>query len=196
MRLLLARRLHPVHIAALLALAVALPAAAGDLSSANFASRGGHVSAGGSGALAGVTFSGGGSVGQSEAVGPSGAPTTLTTHAGGFWPIVLGAFPSLDLDGDGRQAFLDPDDDGDSLADSVETNTGVFVSASDTGTDPNAADSDGDGLGDGEEVALGSDPNDPGSPAPPIPSTSLPGALALLLALLAVAARTLRGETR
>lgn len=47
---------------------------------------------------------------------------------------------------------VDPDTDGDGLGDSVETNTGTFVSASDTGTNPNVADTDLDGLNDGEEV--------------------------------------------
>ena len=182
---------------ALVALVLGPPALAGDLSSASFTSRGGHVSAGGSSALTGATVSGGGSVGQSEAVGPSGSALTLATHASGFWPIAVGALPTLDLDGDGRQAFLDPDDDGDGLADPVETDTGVFVSASDTGTDPNRADSDGDGLGDGVEVALGHDPNDPASPGTaPIPILPVPAALVLALALLASAARFLRGETR
>lgn len=44
------------------------------------------------------------------------------------------------------------DTDGDRLPDSVETNTGVFVSATNTGTNPNVADTDGDGLNDGDEV--------------------------------------------
>ncbi len=44
------------------------------------------------------------------------------------------------------------DADGDGLADSVETNTGVFVDATNTGTDPNNPDTDNDGLRDGVEV--------------------------------------------
>ena len=51
------------------------------------------------------------------------------------------------------------DTDGDGLADATETNTGSFVSASDTGTDPTNADSDGDGLGDGDEITAATDPN-------------------------------------
>jgi len=57
------------------------------------------------------------------------------------------------------------DQDGDGLPDSVETNTGVYVSATDTGTNPNDSDSDDDGYPDGAEVdgtsALGyvSNPN-------------------------------------
>ena len=47
------------------------------------------------------------------------------------------------------------DADGDGLADGVETNTGTFVSASDTGTDPNDPDTDDDGLADGVETNTG-----------------------------------------
>jgi hypothetical protein len=53
------------------------------------------------------------------------------------------------------------DRDEDTLLDGVETNTGIFVDATDTGTDPALADTDGDGLGDAEEVLMGSDPNNP-----------------------------------
>ncbi len=53
----------------------------------------------------------------------------------------------------------DPDDDDDGLNDVVETDTGVFVDETDTGTDPLVADTDGDGLTDGDEVNVyGSDP--------------------------------------
>ncbi len=44
------------------------------------------------------------------------------------------------------------DRDGDRLLDQYETNTGNFVSATNTGTDPNKADTDGDGISDGDEV--------------------------------------------
>jgi len=43
------------------------------------------------------------------------------------------------------------DTDNDGLRDGVETKTGKFISATDTGTDPLVADSDGDGLKDGVE---------------------------------------------
>ncbi|MDQ8190635.1 hypothetical protein [Roseibacillus persicicus] len=69
----------------------------------------------------------------------------------------------------GTSTAFDPsaggDLDGDGLADSVETNTGIFVSLADTGTDPNDNDSDGDGLLDGDEIlgdsvnGFTSDPN-------------------------------------
>ncbi len=57
-------------------------------------------------------------------------------------------------------SFVDSDADG--LGDEVETSTGIFVDASDTGTDPANPDTDVDGLLDGQEVALaagGSCPN-------------------------------------
>lgn len=44
------------------------------------------------------------------------------------------------------------DSDSDRLDDCYETNTGVFVSATDTGTDPFESDTDGDALDDGDEV--------------------------------------------
>ncbi len=51
------------------------------------------------------------------------------------------------------------DSDGDGLGDDEETNTGVFVSPFETGTDPADPDTDGDGAGDLEEIAAGTDPN-------------------------------------
>lgn len=63
---------------------------------------------------------------------------------------------------------LNPDTDGDNLDDDVETNTGLFVSASDTGTDPCDTDTDDDTLQDDVETGTdidngeldtGSDPN-------------------------------------
>lgn len=44
------------------------------------------------------------------------------------------------------------DADGDRLPDCAETNTGVYVSPDDTGTDPSNPDTDNDGLRDGDEV--------------------------------------------
>ena len=81
----------------------------------------------------------------------------------------------------------DPDDDGDSLDDLVETNTGIFISALDTGTDPLEADTDSDSFSDGEEVSAGSDPNDPTSV--PNGSTAVPaltpfGTFLLILSIL------------
>jgi len=54
------------------------------------------------------------------------------------------------------------DSDGDGLTDDVETNTGVYVSPNDTGSDPLVVDTDGDGLDDGDEVNThGTDPVNP-----------------------------------
>ena len=57
-----------------------------------------------------------------------------------------------DGDGIGDVCDADTDSDNDGLIDSVETNTGLYVSPTDTGTDPNNPDTDGDGLSDGDEV--------------------------------------------
>jgi len=57
-----------------------------------------------------------------------------------------------DTDGDGLLDFEDPDDDNDGLLDTVETHTGIYVDANDTGTNPLIADSDQDGIMDGHEV--------------------------------------------
>jgi hypothetical protein len=52
------------------------------------------------------------------------------------------------------------DSDFDGLDDTVETNTGVYVSPSNTGSDPSAADSDADGVPDGLEVKEKTSPVD------------------------------------
>lgn len=79
-----------------------------------------------------------------------------------FFPDLAAADGTGDPDGDGlnnAEEFArgtDPlraDTDGDGLSDAVETNSGTFVDASDTGSDPLRADTDGDGLTDGDEVS-------------------------------------------
>jgi hypothetical protein len=50
------------------------------------------------------------------------------------------------------EATVDTDRDG--LPDDVETNTGIFLSALNTGTDANNPDTDGDGLNDGVEILV------------------------------------------
>ena len=75
-------------------------------------------------------------------------------------------------DGDEKTRETDPlnaDSDSDGLSDGVETNTGTFVSLTDTGTDPLNRDSDGDGVSDGPEADYDSDPLDPASvPVTPV----------------------------
>jgi uncharacterized repeat protein (TIGR02543 family) len=50
------------------------------------------------------------------------------------------------------RSAVDTDSDSDGIVDSAETNTGVFTSLSNTGTNPNKVDTDGDGISDGNEV--------------------------------------------
>lgn len=84
-----------------------------------------------------------------------------------------------DLDGDGISnkeehdrglAANREDTDGDGIVDGAETNTGTYVSATDTGTDPANSDTDRDGVVDGAETLTGvyvsptdtgTDPHDP-----------------------------------
>jgi hypothetical protein len=93
-----------------------------------------------------------------------------------------------DLSGDA----CDDDDDGDGLLDVVETNTGVFVGSSDTGTDPLVADTDGDGVDDGLEVQLGSDPTDPLSTPHAVPVMGRSGHVILLAGLAVLGGLVLR----
>ena len=72
------------------------------------------------------------------------------------------AASDTDKDGDGLPALkeildllTDPnnaDSDGDGLNDGVETKTGTYVDALNTGTDPRKEDTDGDGILDGDEA--------------------------------------------
>ncbi len=59
----------------------------------------------------------------------------------------------------------DPDSDDDGLLDGVETKTGIYLNAGNTGTDPLKADTDGDGLNDAIENNSGIfvDANNPGT---------------------------------
>lgn len=165
---------------------------ADELTSPNFRHRSGSVvsaSAVGAGRLTSSAsvpvYSGSASlVGVAPISGAVGSAIDLTSLLPGFLALVTKAFPSLDIDGDLVQFFLDPDDDGDGLEDVHETATGLFVSATNTGSSPTNADSDGDGFDDGIEVASGSDPNDPGSTPPPQVPSLAPAMRLLLFALL------------
>lgn len=185
----------------LLALGVAGRAEASDLTSPSYRLRALHPAAFGPARLVrpGVpttTIGTGASAGQGDALGPSGSPTTLTTLLPGVWPVAARVLPALDLDHDQHPWFLDDDDDGDGLLDVVETATGLFVSASNTGTSPVDADSDHDGHSDGAEVAAGTNPNDPLSPPPPPPAVPLatPTGIVLFALVAFESLRRLVGE--
>jgi DNA-binding beta-propeller fold protein YncE len=102
-------------------------------------------------------------------------------------PLVINALQE-NFDGDTEGDACDADDDNDGLLDTVETNTGVYVSPTDTGSNPLDVDSDDDGVPDG------SDPNpvDPNIPAAVIPLLPFWGVLLLIGVVLFLAARLLR----
>lgn len=105
--------------------------------------------------------------------GPNGDPdmddrTNLQELQGGTDP----QNPDSDEDGstDGNEVVMktDPlkkDSDGDGIEDGPESNSGVYVDAADTGTNPLLPDSDMDGRFDNQELTDATDPNDASSPA-------------------------------
>jgi len=114
--------------------------------------------------------------------------TVTATHNGSAIETFTFNLQSLaDYDGDGLANELpidynsaeqptsglvaDDDDDADGLLDSVETNTGIYIDATDTGTDPLNPDTDDDGICDGPNAVppiciAGPDP-DPNGVLPP-----------------------------
>jgi hypothetical protein len=96
-----------------------------------------------------------------------------TTAPGGSWTLVFsGPSPYIylsatatDSSGNTSEFSLVPetDNDSDGVSDLYETDTGIYVSPTNTGSDPGDPDSDDDNLDDGQEVGLGTDPNDPDS---------------------------------
>ena len=148
----------------------------------------------------------GGSIGDAalRALATSEGPLTYTCAAPGSGTRMgINADRDLHLDGsdncatvanddqadnelDGLGDVCDQDDDNDVLLDDYETNTGTFISATNTGTDPLVADTDGDGFDDGVEVAAGTDPNNPGSFPGQVPALGAWTRTLLILALIAV----------
>lgn len=119
----------------------------------------GHIHQGAPGVNGGIVlpFPGQGANPINEVINVT-APQVATLKAGNYYVnIHTFAFPSGEIRG---QVLPPTDTDGDGLVDSVETDTGTYVSTLNTGTDPNDFDSDDDGYGDGTEVSLNTDPND------------------------------------
>jgi hypothetical protein len=98
-----------------------------------------------------------------------------------------------DFDSDAQGNVCDSDDDNDGLLDTVETGTGIYVSPTNTGSNPLDVDSDDDARPDGLEVANGWDPNNPLSPGPaPVPALPFWGRLMLMGGVLLVGVYLLR----
>ena len=134
-----------------LVLLAASPAAAEDLVSPSYRLRGLHVATTGPAWLASTApaptiWAVGVSVGQPEAIGWGLPAAGLETSWPGFWPLVVGAFPNHDFDGDGIPSLTDTDDDADGASDAAEL-AGL-------GSNPLDPDSDGDGLCDGAPSSL------------------------------------------
>jgi hypothetical protein len=109
----------------------------------------------------------------------------LRALAGSDGPLTYTCVPP----GSGHRLALDRD--LDTLFNGVETNTGTFVDANDTGTNPALTDTDGDGFDDDVEVngAPPTDPNDPlDFPGAPVPALSLLGVGILATSILLAAA--------
>ena len=84
------------------------------------------------------------------------------------------------------------DSDGDGVWDVYETNSGVYLGPTNTGTDPTRFDTDGDGASDGLEVQVGTDPNDANSVPFAVPVTGVLGLPLLAAALFGTAYYRLR----
>jgi hypothetical protein len=93
-----------------------------------------------------------------------------------------------DFDNDAQGDACDTDDDNDGLLDTVETNTGVYVSPTNTGSDPLDTDTDDDGAPDGTDP----NPVDPNIPGVAIPMLPFWGTLLLIGVVLFFASRMLR----
>ena len=78
-----------------------------------------------------------------------------------YWRVVaMDCYENRKVSETGSFIIACLDDDSDGLCNNVETNTGIYSSETDTGTDPNKADTDNDGLSDGDEINFYStDPN-------------------------------------
>ncbi|WP_264488091.1 hypothetical protein [Luteolibacter arcticus] len=92
----------------------------------------------------------------------------LSPRDNGSIAVVNGAAGDRDIDESPNSQELaagsDPNDldtDGDGLSDGVESNSGDFIDADDTGTSPIKMDSDGDQIADNTELTLGTDPTLP-----------------------------------
>jgi len=107
---------------------------------------------------------------ESDFAAPNDDPAEFHTIRAGYWSNSVTSLKSSTRVSNSRTvssnitgfriASLAPDSDRDGLADVYETGTGIYVSPTDTGTNPAVSDTDGDGLSDGIEIkTYGTNPN-------------------------------------
>lgn len=99
---------------------------------------------------------------ESDFSAPNDSPTEFHTIRAGYWNNVPTSLKSTTRVSNSRSigssitgfrvASAPPDTDHDGLADIYETGSGIYVSTTNTGTNPSVFDTDGDGLADGIEV--------------------------------------------
>jgi len=89
-----------------------------------------------------------------QSLGPDAPDSNGTWWVGACIDSVAGETEVANQCSTGVEISVAPlvDTDNDRLPDSVETNTGIFIDANNTGTNPNIADTDGDNIDDGDEV--------------------------------------------
>jgi DNA-binding beta-propeller fold protein YncE len=92
--------------------------------------------------------------------------------------------------GSGTRMGIDRDEDN--LLNGVETNSGTFVDANDTGTSPALADTDGDGFDDDVEVTAGTDPTNPLSFPGGVPFLDTFGIICLIVILIGLGPMVVR----
>lgn len=107
---------------------------------------------------------------ESDFSAPNDDPTEYHTIRAGYWGNAANSLQVTTRVSNSRSigssltgfrvVSVPPDQDHDGLADIYETGTGIYVSPTDSGTNPSTPDTDGDGLTDGIEVyRYGTNPN-------------------------------------
>jgi hypothetical protein len=121
--------------------------------------------------------------------GPAIAESTLRGKAN---PVGLAQTLTYTAVPPGSGTRMGIDRDEDNLLNGVETNSGTFVDANDTGTSPALADTDGDGFDDDVEITAGTDPTNSLSFPGGVPSLDTLGILCLIVILIGLGPMVVR----